>query len=269
MARAVWNGVVSFGLVSIPVKLYSAVSKKAVKFNQIDSKSMSRIKQLRVNSDGDEVAYEDIVKGYEVEKDSYVILSADELAAVAPKASRTIDIQAFVSESDIDPLYYDSPYHLVPDELARKPYALLIQAMAESDKVVMRAKEYLVALRPQANTLTMSTMVYADEVVAPASLPGMEEIDLFEPPTDAEVAMATQLIESLTAEFDPTVYADTYRDSLLEIIAKKSSGELETVASAETENDAAVLDLMAALQASVDAAKHQGVGGDDQDVQSA
>ena len=165
MARAVWSGAVAFGLVSIPVKLYSAVSKKSVKFNQIDSESMSRIKQKRFNGEGEEVPYEKIVKGYEVEKDSYVIISEEEIASVAPKASRMIDIAGFVSQAEIDPMLYDSAYFLIPEELARKPYSLLLEALEAANKVavakvVMRSKEHLVCLRPRDGALVLSTMVY-------------------------------------------------------------------------------------------------------------
>jgi len=259
MARAMWSGVISFGLVSIPVKLYTAVSKQNVKFNQIDSKTNSRVKQKRVNSDGDEVAYDQIVKGYEVAKDSYVILTDEDIASVSPEASRTIDISSFVLDEQIDPIFYDSAYHLVPDELARKPYALLLKAMEDADrvaiaKVVMRTKEYLVALRPRDNMLMMSTMVYSDELVDSLALPGADELQDFEP-TKAELAMANQLIDSLAADFVSEDYSDSYRVQLLEMIEKKAAGELQSVTSAEVEQDGEVLDLMAALEASVNAAK--------------
>lgn len=262
MARAIWSGAVSFGLVSIGVKVYGAVSKKSVKFNQIDSGTMSRIKQKRFNSEGEEVAFDQIVKGFEVEKDQYVILTDTEMASVAPKASRTIEISGFVDGSQIDPLIYDSAYYLVPEELARKPYALLIKAMESSGKVaiakvVMRSKEYLVAVRPRDGALVMSTMVYADEVVNSSSLPGSEELLNLDAPTDAELAMADQLIDSLSVDFDFDSYGDTYREKLMEIIEKKADGSLEAVTSAEEESDAAVLDLMAALEASLAESKDQ------------
>jgi DNA end-binding protein Ku len=266
MPRAIWSGAISFGLVSVPVKLFSAVSRKSVRFNQIDSKTNSRVKQKRVNTDGEEVPYEQIVKGYEVTKDSYVIVTEDELAALSPKASRMIDISDFVSEADIDPVFYDSAYYLVPDELARKSYALLAKAMEESGRVaiatfIMRTKQYLVAIRPNDGLLMMSTMVYADELVASDDVPGLEELADIEV-TDAEMAMAGQLIDSLTAEFEPEQYRDTYRDQVLDLLESKASGEVRTLEAPAAADDAAVIDLLAALEASVSAAKEARKGDD-------
>ncbi len=259
MPRAIWSGAISFGLVSVPVKLYSAVSRKTVRFNQIDSRTNSRVKQKRVNSDGEEVPYEEIVKGYEISKDSYVIITEDELATLAPKASRMIDITDFVDQVDIDPVFYDSAYYLVPDELARKSYTLLSQAMEESGRVaiatfVMRTKQYLVAIRPIDGTLMMSTMVYADEVVTPEEIPGLEELGEIDI-SDAELAMANQLIESLATEFDADSYRDSYRQEVLELIEQKASGEVRAIETSDGDEEAAVVDLLAALEASVSAAK--------------
>jgi DNA end-binding protein Ku len=259
MPRAIWSGAISFGLVSVPVKLFSAVSRKTVRFNQLDSRSNSRVKQKRVNVEGEEVPYEQIVKGYEVTKDSYVIVTEEELAALSPKASRMIDITDFVSEADIDPVFYDAAYYLVPDELARKSYALLTKAMEESGRVaiasfVMRTKQYLVAIRPTDGVLMMSTMVYADELVAADDVPGLEELADIEI-TDAEMAMAGQLIDSLTAEFEPEKYADTYREKVLDLLESKAAGEVRTIEAPAAADDAAVIDLLAALEASVSAAK--------------
>lgn len=259
MPRAIWSGAISFGLVSVPVKLFSAVSRKTVRFNQLDSRTNSRVKQKRVNVEGEEVPYEQIVKGYEVTKDSYVIVTEDELAALAPKASRMIDITDFVSEADIDPVFYDSAYFLVPDELARKSYSLLCKAMEESGRVaiasfVMRSKQYLVAIRPNDGNLMMSTMVYADELVAADDIPGLEELDEIEV-TEAEMAMAGQLIDSLTGEFEPEKYADGYREQVLDLLESKAAGEVKTIEAPAAADDAAVIDLLAALEASVTAAK--------------
>ncbi len=259
MARAIWSGAISFGLVTVPVKLYSAVSRKTVRFNQLDSKTTSRVKQKRVNAEGDEVPYEQIVKGYEVTKDSYVIVTDEELASLAPKASRMIDITDFVSEADIDPVFYDAAYYLVPDELARKSYALLCKAMEESGRVaianfVMRTKQYLVAIRPTDGALMMSTMVYADELVPTEEIPGLEELADIEV-TDAELAMAGQLIDSLTTEWDAERYHDTYREQVLDLLEAKAAGEVRAVEAPAAADDAAVIDLLAALEASVSAAK--------------
>ncbi len=259
MPRAIWSGAISFGLVSIPVKLYPAVSRKSVRFNQLDGRTMQRVKQKRVNTDGDEVPYDEIVKGYEVMKDSYIVITDEELASVSPKASRTIDIIDFVESADIDPVFYDSGYYLVPDELARKSYALLAQAMADDGRVaiasfIMRTKQYLAAVRPIDGKLMISTMVYADELVDAADIPGLEELAELEV-SDAEKAMAHQLIESLASEFEPEKYRDTHRDELMAMIEAKSSGELTSVEAPAAAEAAGVIDLLAALEKSVEAAK--------------
>ena len=259
MPRAIWSGAISFGLVSVPVKLYTAVSRKSVRFNQIDAKTNSRVKQKRVNAEGDEVSYEQIVKGYEISKDSYVIVTEDELAALSPKASRMIDITDFVLESQIDPVFYDAAYFLVPDELARKSYTLLSRAMEDSGRVaiatfVMRTKQYLVAIRPTDGRLMMSTMVYADELVSPEEIPGLEELDEIEV-SNAEMAMAGQLIESLATDFEPDQYRDSYREQVLDLLEQKASGEIQSIEAAPAAEEAAVVDLLAALEASVNAAK--------------
>jgi len=258
MPRAIWSGSISFGLVNIPVKLYGAVSRKTVHFNQIDARTQARIKQKRVSSeDGSEVPYENIVKGYELSSGAYVIISDDELAALDPKALRTIDIDEFVDLSEIDPIYYDSAYFLAPDKAA-KPYALLAAAMEEQGKVgiahfVMRTKQYLAAIRPVDGKLMLSTMVYADEVNDPASIPELADLDEVELP-DKELTMARQLIESLSAEFEPDKFQDTYRKAVEGLIEAKAAGE-EIIAPVNGVEPAQVIDLMAALEASVAAAK--------------
>ncbi len=277
MPRAIWSGAISFGLVSVPVKLFSAVSRKTVRFNQLDAETNTRVRQKRVNAEGDEVPYEQIVKGYEVAKDSYVVVTDDELAALAPKGSRMIDITDFVSEDEIDPVFYDSAYYLVPDELARKSYALLTKALDDSGRVaiasfVMRTKQYLVAIRPSQGALMMSTMVYDDEVVPVADVPGLEEIEDIEL-TEPELAMAGQLIDSLTTDFEPERYHDTYREQVLDLLEAKAAGEIRPIEAPAASDDAAVIDLLAALEASVSAAKEarkgngaEEVDGDEADV---
>ncbi len=260
MARAIWSGAISFGLVSIPVKLYPAVSHKSVRFKQLDGRTNSRVKQKRVSAvDGEEVPYDEIVKGYEVMKDQYVVITDEDLASLSPKSSRMIDITDFVLQEDIDPVFYESAYFLVPDELARKSYALLAEALEESGKVamanlVMRTKQHLAAIRPVDGHLMLSTMIYHDEAIAVADVPGLEELEGIEV-TDAERAMANQLIESLTSDFVATNYVDTYRVELLALIERKSAGELTTIEAAATEESEGVVDLLAALEASVSAAK--------------
>jgi DNA end-binding protein Ku len=260
MARPIWNGAISFGLVSIPVKLYSATVDRAVRFHQIDSRSGSRVRQKRVSeADGTEVSYDDIVKGYELSSGKYVTISDDELAALDPKASRTIDLLEFVDLESIDPIYYDAAYYLAPDPATAKPYALLLSAMAEAGKVgiatfVMRGKERLCALRADDDKLVLSTMRYADEirdVEEIEQLDAVRDVEL----TDKEVAMAGQLIASLDADFDPSRFSDTYREKVLELVTRKQEGDDSVLEAAEPEEDNKVIDLMAALEASVADAK--------------
>lgn len=258
MPRAIWSGSISFGLVNIPVKLYSAVSRKNVQFNQIDARSNTRVKQKRVSSDtGDEVPWEQIVKGYEMPTGGYVVITDEEMASLDPKSVRTIDIDEFVDLVDIDPIFYDSAYYLVPDK-ASKPYALLAKAMEDEGKVgvahfVMRTKQYLAAIRPKDGKLLLSTMVYADEVNDPATIPELEELEGIEL-NEKEVAMARQLIETLDAEFEPEKFHDTYREAVLDLIERKAEGQ-EVVAPAAAAEPDKVIDLMAALEGSVKAAK--------------
>ncbi len=261
MPRAIWSGSISFGLVSIPVRLYSAVSRKTVRFNQLDSATGSRIKQKRVSAaDGTEVPYERIVKGYELPSGDFVTISEEEMAGLDPEAVRTIDIDEFVDLADIDPVFYDSAYHLVPDAQTAKPYKLLANAMEQAGKVgichfVMRSKQYLAAVRPKDGRLMLSTMIYADEVVDPGEIGGfdlLEEISI-----DAkEQLMAEQLIATLDASFDPTKHRDTYRDAVLDLIDRKAAGETgDSVVPAPAPSSDKVIDLMAALEASVSQAK--------------
>src|SRR5919198_4085063 len=175
MPRAIWSGAISFGLVNIPVKLYSAVSRKTVRFHQIDAESGGRVRQKRVGPNDEEIPYEQIVKGYEIGPDRYVTISPEELEALEPQKTRTIDIEDFVDLEEIDPLYYEHPYYLVPDTGAAKAYKLLLTALKESKKVaiarvVIRSKEYLTAIRAADGVLTMETMLFHDEVVRPDEL---------------------------------------------------------------------------------------------------
>jgi DNA end-binding protein Ku len=258
MARSIWRGAISFGLVNVPVKLYSAVSKKTVRFNQLHEKDNSRIQLKRFCADEDqEVPYEEIVKGYEISPDRYVVITPDELENLDPKKTRSIDIEDFVDLDEIDPLFYEHPYYLAPDTGAAKPYKLLLEALKETNKVaiarvVIRSKEYLTAIRPAGDVLTMETMLFADELIDPGDLDELPDEDVRA--TEREVDMARQLIESLATEFDPTKYRDEYRERVLELIERKASGE-EIAIPAEPEAPAAVPDLMAALEASLSAAK--------------
>ena len=256
MARAVWSGSISFGLVNIPIKLYNSVSRKNVSFNQIDSRTGSRIKMKRVSATDDtEVPYEAIVKGYELSPDRYVLIEPEELDALDPEATHTIDIEEFISLSEIDPIFYDAAYYVAPVKGTEKPYALLVRAMEQEGKVaiarfVMRTKQYLAALRPKDGKLLISTMVYADEIIPAeeiSDLDGIEAIDV----SDRELAMAKQLIDSLTTEFLPDQFRDEYRDKVLELIEQKASGVETIVEAPAAVEETKVVDLLAALEASV------------------
>jgi DNA end-binding protein Ku len=260
-----WSGAISFGLVNVPVKLYSAVSRKTVRFHQLNAKTGHRIAQKRVDSvTGDEIAYEDIVKGYELTKERYVVITPDELEALDPERSRTIDIEDFVDLEDIDPVYYDHPYYLVPDKGATKAYGLLLNAMEESGKVavarvVLRSKEQLVAIRPApGNVLTMETMLFADEVVPPEELDDLPEAKDLKA-SQRELTMAQQLIDSLSSDFEPGKYRDEYREKVLELIERKAAGE-EIAVQPEAPEPKKVPDLMAALEASLAAVKGDSTG---------
>lgn len=267
MPRAIWSGAISFGLVNIPVKLYSAVQRKTVRFNQLDSRDGTRIQQKRVNpSTGDEVPYERLVKGYELSPDRYVVVTPDELDAIEPRKTRMIEIEDFVELDDIDPIYYDHPYYLAPGKGAAKAYRLLMSAMEESHRVgiarvVIRSKEQLVAIRPRNGVLCMETLLFGDEVVAADQLEELSEDGETAETSKREVDMARELIDSLTSEFDPSKYRDTYRERVLELIERKAAGE-EIAVQPEAEEPAEVPDLMAALEASIQSAKRQGGTGD-------
>ncbi len=258
MARSIWTGAISFGLVTVPVKMYSAVSRKTVRFHQLNKATGSRIAQKRVDpSTGEEVAYEDIVKGYELSADRYVVIEPDELESLDPAKTKTIDILDFVSLEEIDPIFYDHPYYLAPATGGAKPYKLLLEAMRETNKVgiakvVIRSKEQLVALRPmEGDVLGMATMIFADEIVDPRridDLPGDLEVN------DRELAIAKQLVDSLAGSFEPEKYTDTYREQVLGLVERKAAGE-EIAIQPQVEEAAPVPDLMAALKASLDAVR--------------
>ena len=258
MPRSIWTGAISFGLVNVPVKLYSAVSKKTVRFHQLHDKDGVRIQQKRVCPvDGEEVAYDHIVKGYEITPEQYVVVEPAELEAIEPRKTKTIDIEDFVDLDDIDPLFYDHPYYLLPGTGAGKPYKLLVDAMEDAGKVgiarvVIRQKEQLVALRPAGDgVLAMQTMNFADEVVSPDKFDEKPDADV--DTSKRELDMAKQLIDSLSSEWDPSKYKDTYRERVLELIEQKAEGK--EIAVQPVEEPEPVPDLMAALEASVKAAR--------------
>jgi DNA end-binding protein Ku len=261
-----WSGAISFGLVNVPVKLYSAVSRKTVRFHQLNADTGHRIAQKRVDSvTGDEIPYEKIVKGFELTKDRYVVITPEELDSVAPEKTRAIDIEDFVDLEDIDPIFYDHPYYLVPDKGSAKAYGLLLEAMRESGKVaiarvVIRSKEQLVAIRPAGDVLTMETMLFHDEVVPTDDLDGVPDASDLKT-SDRELKMAQQLIASLSSDFEPSKYSDEYREKVLELVERKAEGQ-EIAIQPEAEEPAKVPDLMAALEASLAAVKDPGAGGD-------
>jgi DNA end-binding protein Ku len=265
MPRAIWSGSISFGLVNVPVKLYSAVHHQDLAFHQFQEGTNTRIRNKRVSEKtGREVDYDDIVKGYEVEKGHYVMLDPDELAEFTPRATRTIDIEDFVSLADIDPIYYDATYYLAPDKSdgARKAYGLLREAMEDEGKVaigrlVMRTKQYLAAIRPHEGALALSTMLFHDEVVPVAEIDAVPTGRSKSKVAPAEVKMARRIIDSMATEWDPSRYEDTYRIDVLDYLKKKAAGE-EIVVEEEPEEQAEVTDLMAALEASLEAARKSG-----------
>ncbi len=265
MPRAIWTGAISFGLVTIPVKMYSAVQRKNVRFHQLNGKTGVRIQQKRVDpSTGDEVPYDDIVKGYELSPDRYVVIEPSELEALDPKKTKTIDIEDFVEEAEIDPIFYDHPYYLAPGAGGAKPYRLLLEAMQETGrvaiaKVVIRSKEQLVAIRPMGEALEMSTMVFADEVLSAERLDELPDPDEVKT-TKRELDIAKQLVDSLAGAWEPDKYRDTYREEVIALIERKASGEEIAEQPVLDEEEAPVPDLMSALKASLDAVKSRDGG---------
>jgi DNA end-binding protein Ku len=259
MVRILWRGTLSFGLVTIPVGLYTAVEDRSPSFNQLRASDHSRIGYKRVAKvDGEEVHHDDIVKGFEYERDRYVVFDADELAALRPKSSRLIEIQQFVPLEQIDPIYFDRAYYLAPEPAGAKAYALLSEAMADRNAVAictitLRDKEHLATLRLHDEIFVLETMHWPDEIRAfTMEDAGVEEVP---EPRESEVKMARELIENLTEDFDPSRFRDAYRDRILEAVQAKVEGEEITIV--ETEEPATVVDLMEALRRSVEQSKSQ------------
>lgn len=258
MPRPVWSGTISFGLIAIPIKLFNAVRHKSVSFNQLDERTMSRIRYRKVSDEtGEEVPDEHIVKGYEVSKGRYVLVDPDELEPFIPAATKTVELEEFVELDQIDPIYFENAYYVAPDANP-KPYVLLARAMEEAGKVaigrfVMRNKQYTAAIRAVDGRLMMSTLAYADEVVSVESideLAGLDDVDV----SPREVQMAEALVESLSDEFAPDKYRDDYREQVLGLIEQKAAGEEFELPEIAAEKPK-IVDLMAALEASVEAAK--------------
>jgi DNA end-binding protein Ku len=257
MPTAIWTGSISFGLVQVPVRLVGATKSRDVSFNQLEEGTGARIRYKKVSdATGEEVPADKIKRGYEISKGRYVMIEPDELDVLRPKGSHAIEIEEFVDLDEIDPLYFEQPYYLVPDAKGVKPYKLLVEAMIELNKVaigriIVRSKERLVAIRPVDGMLCIETMRYADEVLPREGLVPDDEVEL----TERERAMARQLVESLASdEFHPDKYEDEYRKQVLDLIERKAAGE-EIVAEPVVEAPAKVLDLVAALEASLQKAQ--------------
>jgi DNA end-binding protein Ku len=258
--RPIWTGTVSFALLSVPVKLYTATRSKDISFNQIEKSTGARIKQKKVSSvSGEEVASEDIVKGYKLGGDSYVLIESEELEALAPRDAaneKTIRILDFVNLDDIDPVYFEKAYYIAPEKGGLRPYALLARAMKDTGKVaiakvVMHNREYLTAIRTVGTTLCMETMLFGDEVVSPSEIDGLPDKDI--EIAEKELEMAKMLVETSSGEFEPNKYRDEYRDKVMAMIEAKAAGQTFEVP--KSEEPAKVVDLMAALEASLAAAK--------------
>lgn len=261
MARAIWRGTISFGMVSIPVKLYTATDSQDVSFRQLHAADNAPIRLVkRCSADGKDLDNDEIVKGFEYAKEHYVLIDDGDLEKLPIPSKHTIELTAFVKADEIDPVYYEKTYYVEPEEVGRKPYALLVKALQEKDltavaKIAIRTKERLCALRSGPGGLVLETLFYADEIRKPES--EMPEMKV----SEAEMKVAYALIELLEEPFDPTKYKDEYRDALMQIIEAKLEGH-EFVAPAEPAAATPAVDLMAALKASVEAAKKRKDGGE-------
>jgi DNA end-binding protein Ku len=261
MPRPIWSGSLSFGLVNVPVRLMSATRDLGVHFNQLHEKDNSRIEVRRVcTAENEEVPWEEVARGYELESGELILLTDEELEAADPQKTRTIDIESFVDQEEIDPVFYDHPYYLVPDsnEAAVRAYHLLRKVMERSGQVaiarfVLRTKEYLVAVRTRGDAITLTTMLFHDEVRSP------EEVGLDSLPKakKKEVDQAVTLVKALQRDFDPANYEDEHRKRLMALIDKKRKGQ-EIEIPDEPEAPKAVPDLMAALEASIQRMKSGG-----------
>jgi DNA end-binding protein Ku len=262
-SRPIWSGSISFGLVTIPVKLFTAVREKRLSFRSLHDQDKVPLKQkLFCPADGKEVHPEHIVKGFEIEKDRYVVVRQEELEAVAPKATRAIEIQDFVALDEIDPIYFDRAYYVAPKPEGARPYRLLLEALTKKQKVgiariVMFSKEYLAALRPVEDVLMLETMHFGDEVV-PAEK--MAAADTKAKVDNRELKIAEQLIDSLTTDFKPDSYHDTYREAVMEMIEKKAKGEKVVLRPEAEKAPPKGRDLIAALEASLQKARGHSAG---------
>jgi len=255
MARAIWSGTISFGLVSVPVRMFPATQSQELRFHFVDRRDLTPIGYEKVRKDdGESVPAEEIVRGFEIDKGRYVPLEDEDLDRLDIELTHSIDICDFVDLGEIDPIYFRKAYYLAPQEGAEKPYRLLVRALEETGKVgiakvVIRNKQHLAALRAQDDVLILETMYYADEIRQPESVDGKGKL------SDAEVEMAKSLVENLSESFKPEKYDDNYRKELLQLIRKKAKGQ--KLPEPQEEEDAEVVDLMAALRESVERTRKQ------------
>lgn len=260
MPRSIWSGTISFGLVSIPVKLFTATASKTVHFHQLEEGTGERIERKRVSAgSGEEVDYDDIVKGYDLGDGRHVIVEPDELDSVDPGQQERIEIEDFVALADVDPIFFQKTYYVAPaDEASAKSYELLRATMHDTERVaiarfVMRTKQYLATVRPASNILMLQTMFFSDEVRDPSAIEEMAPLDGDLEPTKRELSTAAQLVESLTADWNPDGYDDTYRQRILDLVERKAAGDEIVDDDDSGDGDTAdVIDLMAALEASVE-----------------
>ena len=255
MASTVWKGHLTFGLVSLPVKLFSAARSETVSFNQLHAADNSRVKQVLYCQHEDKpVARNELVKGYEYEKDKYVVVAEEDLKKAMPATAKTMEILEFVKSAEVDAVYYESSYYMAPDDAGEKPYALLFEALKRSGyvgiaKLTMHNREHIVILRPGKQGMLLHTMYYEDEV---------RKVEEFRTDTslvkDKELALAMTLITSLEAEFEPAKYKDSYRENVMAMIEAKVQGK-QMVAPPEVQQLAPVIDIMEALKASLAAGK--------------
>ena len=257
--KSIWTGSISFGLVNLPVKLFSATAKKDIRFHQLHAADGARLQQKRVcPADGQEVPYEDVVKGYEISRNRYVVITPEELEAFDPKSTGTIEIEDFVDLASIDPIHFEHAYYLAPDKGAEKAYVLLLTAMKNLNKsaiakVVIRQKQYLAAIRPIDDVLSLATLLFADEIIDPGELAELQFTEAG--PDSRQLAMAEQIIDTQSTDFKADKYHDEYRESLLKLIERKAQGMEALVEPPLEKRGAEVIDLMSALEASLAAAK--------------
>lgn len=255
--RSMWKGTLTFGLVSLPVKLYSAVAHRSVSFHQLHAVDHARIENRRYcSAEGEEVPFEEIVKGYEIAPGRHVVMEPEELAALEPAFTRAIEVEDFVQLSEVDSIYFDRPYYLAPNRGGARPYRLLLEAMRDTGKVaigriVLRSRQQLVAIHPRGEVLMMTTLNFGDEIQPVSELGELREVAEVQL-GEQELTIAHRLVESIARPFDPGNYHDTYREALLELIDRKAGGEEVVLEPPSSEPPLQVLDLMSALEASIE-----------------